>query len=80
MPTRSGKPRDYDFATNARRIVEHAIGEKLTGEPLDDPSAGKNPAAVAWGKLGGLRGGKARAEKLTPKQRSEIARIAAHSG
>ena len=34
----------------------------------------KNPAAVALGKLGGAKGGKARAEKLTPEQRTEIAR------
>ena len=37
----------------------------------------KNPAAVALGKLGGLKGGKARAEKLTKEQRVEIARKAA---
>jgi len=34
----------------------------------------KNPAAVALGRLGGLKGGKARAKKLTPEQRSEISR------
>jgi hypothetical protein len=34
----------------------------------------KNPAAVALGRLGGLKGGKARAAKLTPEQRSEISR------
>jgi hypothetical protein len=39
----------------------------------------KNPAAVALGRLGGLKGGKARAEKLSPKRRSEIARKAAQS-
>ena len=37
----------------------------------------KNPAAVALGKLGGSKGGKARAAKLTAEQRSEIARKAA---
>lgn len=37
----------------------------------------KNQAAVALGRLGGLKGGKARAAKLTPEQRSEIARRAA---
>jgi hypothetical protein len=37
----------------------------------------KNPAAVALGKLGASKGGKARAEKLTSEQRSEIARKAA---
>jgi len=34
----------------------------------------KNPAAVSLGRLGGLKGGKARAAKLTPEQRSAIAR------
>lgn len=63
----------------ARRVVEQAIGEKLDGSPLDDPNAGKNPAAVALGKLGGAKGGKARAEKLTPEQRVDIARIAAEA-
>jgi hypothetical protein len=38
---------------------------------------GKDPAAVALGRKGGLKGGKARAEKLTPEQRSEIAKRAA---
>ncbi len=37
----------------------------------------KNPAAVELGRLGGKKGGKARAEKLTPEQRSEIAKKAA---
>jgi hypothetical protein len=36
----------------------------------------KNPAAVALGRLGGLKGGKARAKKLSPIRRSEIARNA----
>lgn len=40
-------------------------------------AAEKNPAAVALGRLGGLKGGKARAAKLTAKQRSEIAKNAA---
>jgi hypothetical protein len=37
----------------------------------------KNPAAVALGRLGGLKGGRARAEKLSPARRKEIARKAA---
>lgn len=44
---------------------------------LKEATAEKNPAAVALGRLGGLRGGKARAAKLTPEQRKEIARKAA---
>lgn len=77
MPTRSSKPRDHDFATVARSVVEQTIGEKLTGEPLDDPNAGKNPAAVALGKLGGAKGGAARAAALSPTKRRLIAKKAA---
>lgn len=43
---------------------------------LDKEEKVKNPHAVALGRLGGKKGGKARAEKLTPEQRSEIARKA----
>jgi hypothetical protein len=75
MPTRSST--DHDFATVARRIVERAIGERLDGSPLQDPDAGKNPAAVALGKLGGAKGGKARAEKLSAAKRKQIAKKAA---
>ena len=77
MPRRSSK--DHDFATVARRVVEQAIGETLTGQPLPDPNAGKNPAAVALGKLGGAKGGKARANKLSPAKRKAIARKAANA-
>ena len=77
MPSRSSK--DHDFATVARRVVEQAIGEKLTGEPLDNPNAGKNPAAVALGKLGGAKGGAARAAALSPARRKAIAKKAARA-
>jgi hypothetical protein len=81
MPTRSSKPKRegtaHDFTITARRVVEQAIGEKLTGEPLDDPNAGKNPAAVALGRLGGKKGGTARAEALSPAKRKAIAKKAA---
>lgn len=54
------------------------IGDIATGQVEDkEPDEGKNPAAVALGRLGGKKGGKARAAKLTPEQRSEIARKAA---
>lgn len=88
MPGRSSKPskppakrpgtaRDHDFATIARRVVEQAIGETLDGKPLPDKDAGKNPAAVALGKLGGAKGGRARAQKLSQAERSKIAANAA---
>jgi hypothetical protein len=75
MPTRSSK--DHDFATVARGIVERAIGERLDGSPLPDPNAGKKPAAVALGKLGGAKGGRARAARLSPAKRKAIAKKAA---
>jgi len=57
--------------------VEQAIGEHMDGTPLEDPHAGKNKAAVALGKLGGAKGGKARAVKLSPAKRKAIAQKAA---
>jgi len=75
MPRRSSKPRD--FFAKARRVVEQAIGEQMDGSPLEDPDAGKNPAAVALSKLGAAKGGKARAAKLSPAKRKAIAKKAA---
>ena len=75
MPTRSSK--DHDFVTVARNVVEQAIGEHLNGSPLEDPGAGKNPHAVALGRLGGQKGGLARAEQLSARKRTEIAKRAA---
>lgn len=77
MPRRSST--DRDFAVNALRVVEQAIGEHMDGAPLEDPNAGKNPAAVALGKLGGAKGGRARADKLSPAKRKSIAKKAAQS-
>jgi hypothetical protein len=71
MPKRSSKPRDLN--SMAAAIVAQATSD----EPVPDPDEGKNPAAVALGRLGGQKGGKARAAKLTPEERSDIARKAA---
>ena len=57
----------------AKMIADMAWGE---AEPEPEKPA-KNPAAVALGKLGGAKGGKARAAQLSPKQRSAIAKKAA---
>lgn len=65
--------------TVGRRVVEQAIGEKLDGSPLDDPNAGKNPHAVALGRLGGPKGGAARAAALSPAKRKAIAKKAAQA-
>jgi hypothetical protein len=72
MPERSRKrPRDVNEL--AKQLVGEATGEI---EPVD-PDAGKDPAAVALGRKGGLKGGKARAAKMTPEERSAAARNAA---
>jgi hypothetical protein len=60
--------------------MESVIGEKWDGTPLEhSPEREKNPHAVAMSKLGASKGGKARAESLTPKQRSKIAKKAARA-
>jgi hypothetical protein len=69
MPKRSSKGRD-DVNTLAARIVQEATV---------DPDEGKNPAAVALGRLGGKVGGKRRAEKLTAAERKKIAQDAANA-
>ena len=55
----------------------YQIVAKATEEPTDKSSPEKNPAAVALGRLGGLKGGLARAKKLSPQKRKEIAKKAA---
>lgn len=65
--------RPTDSNQRAKLIVDIA-----TGEAEDkNPDEGKNPAAVALGRLGGLKGGKARARKLTADQKKKIATKAA---
>jgi hypothetical protein len=66
MPKRSSK----DMNQIAARIVEESTGLSVEG---------KNPYAVALGRRGGLKGGKARAAKLSPKKRSQIAAKAART-
>jgi len=67
--------KEADLNRLAKSIVEQATtDEQLQAKAIED---GKNPAAVSLGRLGGLKGGKARAEKLSPEQRKEIAKKAA---
>lgn len=63
------RPRDPNQL--AKMIVDLATGE------IKEPVSTKNPAAVELGRMGGLKGGKARAESLTPERRKEIAKKAA---
>lgn len=76
-------PRDIN--ARAAAIVALSTGQpipKLTDtpdapKPAIAPAKEKNPAAVALGRLGGLKGGNARAKSLTKKKRAEIAKLAA---
>jgi hypothetical protein len=73
MPKRSSRPRDSNQL--AKTIVDIA-----TGEAEDAPEdTGKNPAAVELGRKGGLKGGKARAAKMTAEERSNAAKRAAQA-
>jgi hypothetical protein len=74
MPDRSSK-RPSDQNQLAKLMVDIASGEVNDG--WVDPHAGKNPAAVALGRLGGAKGGPARASSMTAERRKEIAREAA---
>lgn len=72
--TKPKRPRDPNQL--AKLIVDIVTGE-TPDDSTDAADEGKDPAAVALGRKGGLKGGAARAKKLTAKQRSEIAKKAA---
>lgn len=74
MTTGPGKrPRD------ASQLAKFIVDRTVDRTPVPAASDGKNPAAVALGKLGGAKGGKARAAKLSASRRSAIAKKAARS-
>lgn len=87
MNERSSKPgkrkrKEHDFALNAYRVVQEAVGESEHSEEVREGERElsieeRHEAAVKLGRLGGKRGGEARAAKLTPEERSKIARLAA---
>lgn len=63
-----------------KHIIDLATGNPITENTFPITSEKeKNPAAVALGRLGGLKGGKARAEKLSAKKRTAIAKKAAQA-
>lgn len=75
MPDRSRKrPRDPNQL--GKLIVDLATGEADEPETADE---GKSPAAVELGRKGGLKGGRARATRMTPEERSEAAKTAAEA-
>lgn len=92
MAKKKKQKQSLDVNILAKSIVARATHEELLPEPtkenlpaikdvqnLDVTVKEKNPAAVALGRLGGLKGGKARAEKLSAKKRREIAQKAANA-
>jgi hypothetical protein len=72
MAKQSKKPADLN------RLAAAIVGD-ATEETPSDQTNGKDPAAVALGRKGGIKGGKVRASKMTPEERSEAARKAARA-
>jgi hypothetical protein len=82
MAEKKRKPkRNHDFSVTAFRVVQEATGQAQpkTKEITTESSVDRHAAAVALGRLGGLKGGKARAKKMTPEQRRESAKKAAEA-
>jgi len=77
MPEQRRK-RPRDPAQLAKLMIDIASGE-VEDRPPTLEEQGKSASRVARGKVGGPKGGKARAIKLTPEQRTEIARLAAQT-
>jgi hypothetical protein len=76
MPKRSsitGRPQDES------QLAKSIVDELTVDIDEQEPKPEKNPFAVGLGRLGGLKGGKARAEKLSKKRRSDIAKKAAQA-
>jgi hypothetical protein len=79
MPKRSSKKQPRDMNQLAKAVVDLATDEATT-EPITETERPiKNAAAVELGRLGGRKGGAARAQSLSAKRRQEIARIAAQA-
>mgnify|MGYP003623199728 CR=1 FL=1 len=68
-----GSRASHDLNGLANRLVGEATGQRLQTLPMK----GKDPAVIALGPKGGLKGAKARAAKMTPEARSDAARKAA---
>ncbi len=72
-----GSSKQKDTQELARHVLDAVVPDAEPSTSPEEAKPEKNPAAVALGRLGGLKGGKARAAKLTAKRRKEIARKAA---
>lgn len=72
------RKKQLDTQELARSILDRAVPDAEPAKEPEKPAGpAKNPAAVALGRLGGLKGGKARAEKLSATKRKAIAKKAA---
>lgn len=76
-PKKKSQPDHQQIARKVLDTVAPDADERSAEKPDEQPE--KNPAAVALGRMGGLKGGKARAEKLSKARRSEIAKKAAEA-
>jgi len=72
------RKRPRDFSQAAKLVIDVATGQVEDREPTPEEQ-GKNAAAVALGRRGGLKGGKARAERMSPEARRAAAKKAAES-
>jgi hypothetical protein len=84
--SRKKKPAGRDPVQIARSVVDQVTGASAHSDPppkkkrpKKKPEHQKDPAAVALGRKGGLKGGKARAKLMTPEERAESARKAARA-
>jgi len=82
MQKRSSTKQNTKPKTSRRKLADEnqiakSIVDLIVEISDEEPPKEKNPAAVALGRLGGLKGGKARAEKLSAKKRKDIAKKAA---
>ena len=75
MPNRSSKAK---ISRDINQLASNTVGEVAGSLPAGQP-VGKNPHAAALGRLGGAKGGPARAMKLSAERRSEIAQKAAQA-
>jgi hypothetical protein len=76
-PVTKHPKRPRDLNQWAKRMVDIATGEAADIEPAPQDDPNKDPAAVALGRKGGLKGGRARSESLTREERKRIAQDAA---
>ena len=79
MAEKKRKKKEHDFSVTSFHVVQEATGQSETESEQVNTDKERKFYPVALGHLGGLKGGKASAEKLTPEQRKEIAKKAAQA-